>query len=406
MHPRHLSTLPRLALALTLCAAGCSTERDRGPSGGGWIDEPTDPAGEEPYDPSGEEPFDPTDPTGEEPLDPGPGEPSGSGQVDPALVGIWGETWRSGTEVTNTVTGEAFTVSSGMSAQLKVRADGRYELEHASGGYSPTCASVSVTDRSTGYADFRDGQLVLRPTERTLEVHACDEHGTRTLPNTPLVFQARVSPYQTSSDEPSLQVELSGGPYPLTLKRLDPLPPLRAPERALPPGFQLGAVTGYQDMFGTWAPRDADLSFFDPATGTANFFRDNQAENRMFRFSPGQYELASYVMHTGGAIGGHCKRDVIYYERGAARFNLLVRVNDDVEGDVQFEGQTATLVVRIRDCGADDGTTTYTLEPGTSWARWAFHARVGFQLGCIYPRSPMQFAACTNRAGFTTYSPR
>jgi hypothetical protein len=339
-------------------------------------------------------------------MNPGPdSETPDSGTVEPGLVGIWGEIWSSGQTLEVGVTGETVTVSSGLSAQLKVRANGTYTLEVSTGGYSSSCPSVQLIDRSEGSADFGAGRLVLRPRSRTLDVRACSDSGLRTLSNDPIRFEASISAYRTISAEPSLQAELRGGPYSLTLKRLDP--PLEPTANPQPADFVLGEFTGITELFGLWAAPDADLSFYDPTTGRATFIADNLRENRWLRFSDdGTYQLGAQLLDTGGPGGGGCKRDVIYFERGRTQLSILT-TGDDARGDVRFDGEAATVVERLRDCGEDDGVRTRALVPGPSYARWELASRIDrLTIGCIFPQSRMQFTTCTNQIGYNTYGRR
>ena len=263
------------------------------------------------------------------------------GDVAPRLVGIWQETAASGGDFTNTATGESFTVSQGYSARLKIRADGSYSFEHYSAGVSSSCASVTAYDKSVGAAEFHEGRLVLRPTQRTLDVRACADSGTRTVANDPIEFAASVSSYETLIKETTLQVELTAGPYPLKLKLLQLDPTKQATQPPRPAGFQLGQDAPYGVLVGTWAPLEADVGFYEPSSGAFYVPKYNGSEHKWLRFTQGGYELASVLENAAGAGSGVCKKDLVYWEKGTATFATLTQTNDTYRGDSDAPGRAS-----------------------------------------------------------------
>lgn len=372
---------PSFALLSVALLAGCVTNQvvTRGPGGTG--DETTN-------DPSGVT-------------------PGIAGAVGSGGVGIWQQTAAAGGDFTNTVTGESFTMSQGFSARLKLRANGQYTFEHYSSGTSGSCAAVSALDKSEGTAQVSEGRLVLTPTTRTLDVKGCEGAGLRTLPNDPIAFDATITTYETLIKETTLLLELSGGPYPLKLRLLNPEPSPDVTSPAQPPSFQLGADGPYTELLGTWAPsQGSDLGFYDPASGATYVPEYNGAEHRWLRFTDGGYEMATSFENAGGADSGVCKKDLVYYERGRALFAKTSQENDRIFGDARFAAEEARLVVTIRACDEDDGTKTYDLKPLTSYFKWEWTPSVGFNLGCEYPKHPHQFAACTNDVGWNSLKKR
>lgn len=328
-----------------------------------------------------------------------------AGSVPAVLVGIWQQTVASAGDYTNTFTGETFTLSQGYSAQLKIRANGQFTFDHYSQGVASNCRQISYLDRMSGTLEIRNNRLTLRPKERRLVVNNCTRSGTFTLPDTPVVFNAALSWYETLIKEPTLQMELSGGPYPLKLKLLQRDLSARPEQPLQPEAFQLGQDPPYQEFIGTWAPsRGSDLNFYNPRSGAFYLPPYNASEHRWLRFVPGGYELATVFENAN--LEGACKKDLVYYERGRALFKVLEVRNDTYEGDVRFQAEEARLVVQIRGCEGDNGVRRYTLEPLTSYFKFQYTASVGFTLGCVWPWHEWQFAVCTNRVGWNSFRKR
>lgn len=328
-----------------------------------------------------------------------------AGSVRAVLVGIWQQTVASAGDFTNTFTGETFTLSQGYSAQLKIRANGQFTFDHYSQGVSSNCRQVSYLDRMSGILEIQNNRLTLRPTERRLVVNNCTRSGTFALPNNPVVFNAALSWYETLIKEPTLQLELTGGPYSLKLRQLQRDLSSKPQQPPQPEGFQLGDDPPYQEFLGTWAPSaGSDLGFYNAQTGAFYLPKYNASEHRWLRFVPGGYEFAT--VFENASLEGACKKDLIYYERGRALFKVLEVKNDTYEGDVRFQAEDARVLVQIRNCDGDNGVRRYTLQPLTSYYKFQYTASVGLTLGCVWPWHEWQFAACTNQVGWNSFRKR
>jgi hypothetical protein len=322
----------------------------------------------------------------------------GTGSFPAALSGVWQNTLASGGTFTNTLTGIQFSMTQGYSAQFKVQPNGEFYFAHYSSGVSSTCSFVSFFDQMTGLAEFSNGRLTLRPRERRLDVSNCGgpNSGSSQRPLTPVTFDAVVSDYPTSLDT-TLQMALSNGPYPLALKLLNRPPPTDVQAPAQPPQFQLGEFPAYQEFLGNWAVYESD--FYNPQTG-ATLFRDCCGDGRFLRILADRYEAGFTFARAN--IEGVCKRDIIYFERGTANFLITdTRGSDTVQGDVRFTPTEARLFVRIRECGRDDGTTSYTVTPQPRYHRWSYTPAIAgsteeFMIGCQYPQGHWGFAFCYN----------
>jgi len=342
-----------------------------------------------------------TPPGGNNP--PGGGNPP-TGSFPAELSGIWQDTLASGGEFTNLYTGVTFNMTQGYSAQFKVRPNGEFYFAHYSQGVSSTCALVSFFDQMVGQAEFTGSRLVLRPRERRLDVQNCANSGSLNLPLSPVSFDAVVSEYETFLDT-TAQMELSGGPYPLKFKLLNPPPPANPPQPPQPQDFQLGTETPYQEIIGLWGHRDTD--FYNPQTGVYRF-PDCCGENRFLRFTAEGYELGMAFVRVN--LEGVCKKDLIYFEKGNALFKVTnQRDPDTYQGDVRLEATQARLIVRIRECGSEDGVQEHSLKPLTSYYRWSYTMPAGgdyFMLGCQYGRHLWGFAVCYNATPWYSYERR
>lgn len=321
---------------------------------------------------------------------PGGNPPAGSFPAE--LTGIWQNTLASGGSYVNPITGVEFSMTGGYSAQLKVRANGEFYFAHYSQGVSPSCSLVSFFDQMTGLAEFSNNRLTLHPRERRLDVRNCSNSGSFNQPLNPVTFEAVVSEYETLLDT-TLQMELTGGPYPLKFKLLNRTPPSDPAQPPQPQDFLLGQDPPYQDTIGLWGRYDTN--FYNPQTGEYRF-PDCCGENRFLRFSSAGYEMGFAFIRVN--IEGVCKKDLIYYEKGNALFKVTnQRGSDTYQGDVRLEATQARLIVRIRECGPEDGVQIYTLKPLTSYHRWSYTLPVGgedFMLGCHYPGHLWSFAVC------------
>jgi hypothetical protein len=342
-----------------------------------------------------------TPPGGNNP--PGGGNPP-TGSFPAELSGIWQDTLASGGEFTNLYTGVTFNMTQGYSAQFKVRPNGEFYFAHYSQGVSSTCALVSFFDQMVGQAEFTGSRLVLRPRERRLDVQNCANSGSLNLPLSPVSFDVAVSEYETFLDT-TAQMELSGGPYPLKFKLLNPTPPANPPQPPQPQDFQLGTETPYQEIIGLWGHRDTE--FYNPQTGVYRF-PDCCGENRFLRFTAEGYELGMAFVRVN--LEGVCKKDLIYFEKDNALFKVTnQRDPDTYQGDVRLEATQARLIVRIRECGSEDGVQEHSLKPLTSYYRWSYTMPAGgdyFMLGCQYGRHLWGFAVCYNATPWYSYERR
>ena len=181
----------------------------------------------------------------------GTSEPGGQTGSAPGLTGIWQDTAASSGDFVNPVTNDSFSMTQGYSAKLKITAEGRYTFVHFSSGVARDCSRVSYTDRSEGVVQFANDQLVLSPSQRSLEVQGCSASGTRTLPTDPITFTATLSPYERIGGERTSKLTL-GGIYPLALKLLNPAPAkalhrrVNRSGRPLPPLYPLEAPVSLQ----------------------------------------------------------------------------------------------------------------------------------------------------------------
>jgi hypothetical protein len=343
------------------------------------------------------------------PQAPGARAPTPAAQVlTPDLVGVWQMTRASAGDYRDLSTGFAFSMTSGFNTQLKLRADGSFSYVFYSSGTASDCAMVSSFDTAGGRATFDGRKLVLLPSERTLEVRRCAETRATALPLDPLVFDATLTEAFDFHGHRMWTLDLVGGDLPLSLTLLH-RPPSADPPRPRPGAdFVTPVDPPYQEILGLWSPElYSTIDFFDPEANTYYLPEYNTATPLWLRLEPGGYQLgrawADY------SIDGVCDKDYVYYERGRAAFVITeARDGDSFVGHARFDATDARLVVVVRDCGADDGATLYTLTPQTSSYAWRYvkawtspFASGGEQFGlsCPWERSEWQFMVCD---GFRT----
>lgn len=321
-----------------------------------------------------------------------PGDNPSTGSFPAELSGVWQDTRSSSGEFTNVYTGITFTMTQGYSAQFKVKPNGEFYFAHYSQGVSSTCPLVSFFDQMVGLAEWSGDRLTLRPRERRLDVQNCANSGSLSLALDAVTFEASLTDYPTFIDT-SLQMELSGGPYPLKFKLLNRTPPKDPTQPLQPEGFQLGSDTPYQEILGRWGRREVD--FYDPQTG-AYQFPQKFGDHQFIRFLPEGYEMG--FGFNGGNQAGACKRNLIYFERGKALFAITSwRSADTAQGDLRLEPTEARLITRVRECDSDNEVKEYTLKPLTSYHRWSYtdpSAGEDFMMGCHYPGHAWSFAVC------------
>ncbi len=321
------------------------------------------------------------------------------GNVPAGLVGIWQDTLASSGVFINPVTGEQFTMTSGYSAQLKIAVSGQFTFTHYSSGVATNCSFVGYRDQMVGVAEFQNNRLTLKPRERRLDVTNCTNSGSRTLPLDPVSFVTTLSDYETLIGEITSQLQLSDGPYPLNFKLLNREPPNDPAQPSAPTAFQLGNQTPYNELIGLWVPGSpTDTNFYNPQTGDFYIPELNGGDHRWIRFVAGGYEMAIAIRNASTV--GVCEKDLIYYEKGSATFNLLENIGGNGNrfiGDLRLEADDARLIVNIRNCATDDGVKRYNLKPLTGYYQWGFSPPNTFDLGCQHrPWHAWQFASCPN----------
>ena len=261
-------------------------------------------------------------------------------------------------------TGSAFSMTSGFSTMLKLRADGTFLYQFYSSGVAPDCAFVTNLDSSVGRAALEGGALVLRPTQRTVELGACARSGTYEPGLDPIVMPALLTEEFDLEGHRSWKLDLEGGPVPLSLTLLHRPPSPTPPQPAQPADFVLGDQAPFNEMQGVWTPYpNSDLGFFDPATNAWYLPEYNGATHLWLRFQGETYDLAR--AWSSYNYEGVCEKDYVYYERGRAQVASLEDIGgmgDHFRGHARFVAEDARLVLQIRDCGSDDGATLYTLD--------------------------------------------
>jgi len=324
--------------------------------------------------------------------------------LHPDLVGVWQQTRASAGDYRDLSSGSTFSMTSGFSTMLKLRPDGRFIFQFYSSGVAPDCAFVRHFDTAVGFATFESGALVLRPTERTIEVGRCAQSGVQQPGLDPIVMPAQLTESFDYEGHRMWKLALEGGPVPLDLTLLHRPPSANPPQPAQPDDFVLGDDPPYSDIQGVWSPYpNSDLGFFEPTTNAFYLPEYNGARHQWLRLTPDGYDLArAWPSYNDEGI---CTKDYVYYERGRADFVVLEDIGgqgDHFRGHVRFAAEDARVVVQISDCGNDDGATTYTLAPQVSYYEWRYRMATnwliaipeGFSLSCPWSRSEWQFMIC------------
>ncbi|MBN1609013.1 MAG: hypothetical protein JW940_20465 [Polyangiaceae bacterium] len=320
--------------------------------------------------------------------------------VPAQLVGIWQETRASSGDYTNAY-GQDFSMTSGFSVQLKIAPDGSYYLAHFASGVSASCAHVTHFEQSVGIAALEGATLTLRPSERRLDVQDCSGSTSLDLGTDPVALDIVVSDaWHEYGHIRTWSMQATGGPHPYDLMLVHRAPLGSPAQPDQPSDFVLGEDPPYAELQGFWVGDDGtDSQFFDPETGDFYFPELNGSPHQWLRFAGDGYETALALQ--GVNSDGPCKSDVIYYEQGTALFSLLEDVGGQGShfvGHVRLEATRAHLVVRVRECDADDRILRYDLPVQTSYYRWIYFSpdappeRISFP--CDFPATEWQPTLC------------
>jgi hypothetical protein len=323
------------------------------------------------------------------------------------LVGIWQMTRASGGDYKNVNTGFTFSMTSGFSTLLKIRANGDYLLQFYSSGVASNCAFASNFENSAGTVTYQGDQLILQPAWHTLELTDCDPStiDKQDLGIEPIVYTFKLREEFDYNGLREMKLELTGGviPFDMELLHRDPLMPGYQPKQ--PADFVLGTDPAYKEILGLWTPYpDSDINFYNPQTGEFYLPEYNGAEHSYLRFnSDGTYEMARYWGNY--SYEGICEKDYIYYEKGTPTFAITEPPHyqgANVLGHAQFKANDARLVVNIRDCDEDTAVLRYNLIPQVSYYKWNFRPESndytfipeGFSIECAWEKSEWQFMFC------------
>jgi hypothetical protein len=319
------------------------------------------------------------------------------------LVGIWQMTRASGGDYRNLATGFSFSMTSGFSTLLKIRADGSYLMQFYASGVASNCAMTTYFENSAGTVTYQGNQLMLHPQWHTLEVEDCNpQTAARVELGTDMIVYTFRLEETFNFGMRSARLALEGGSVPLEYTLLHRQPRIPGYQPPQPADFIAGNNPAYQEIIGLWTPSpDSDTSFYNPHTGDFYFPNLNGARHQYLRFYPdGSYELANSWQNAN--YGGVCKVDYIYYERGMPYFAAEIAGERGGSGDVRFVASDARLIANIRNCGEDDGVLRYDLGPQVSYYYWSYSAADDsywptpetFSLKCEWELSEWQFFVC------------
>ena len=324
------------------------------------------------------------------------------GAVPEELVGIWQQTRASAGDYENGY-GESFSITSGFSVELRLRADGSYTMAHFASGASSSCGAVSYLDESAGTAVVDEDTLTLQPSERTLDIDDCDPPRTETLATDPIEYAITLTEGEHMyGGLRTWLMGMEGGPHPFELTLLNLPPETYEPvQPAQPADFVLGVDAPYVEFQGLWAAANGtDSSFYDPDSGDHYFPELNGSPHEWIRFSDDTYEAA--VALQGINPEGVCEADVIYYERGKALFEVLEVLSGGTHlvGHTRLAAEDASLIVRVRECDDDDATYEYSVAPLLSYYRFIYFSAESstesFQLVCDFEQSEWQSMLCNS----------
>lgn len=323
------------------------------------------------------------------------------------LVGIWQMTRASGGDYKNMNTGFTFSMTSGFSILLKIRANGDYIMQFYSSGVANNCSFASNFENSAGTVTYQGNQLILQPQWHTLEVTDCDTSTPDKidLGTEPIVYTFTLKEEFDFNGLRGIKLGLTGGVIPFDLELLHREPLMPGYQPAQPADFVLGSDPPYKELAGLWTPYPhTDINFYNPQTGEFYLPEYNGAEHSYLRFNnDGSYEMARFWGNY--SYEGICEKDYIYYERGTATFAITEApqyVGAMVLGHTKFQATDTRLVVNIRDCDADTAVLRYNLVPQISYYKWIFRPETndityipeGFSIECVWEKSEWQFMFC------------
>jgi hypothetical protein len=317
-------------------------------------------------------------------------------------VGIWQVTRASGGDYKNLTTGYTFSMVSGYSSLLKIRANGNYEMTLASSGVSSSCLTEGFLEQSAGNVTYQGDQLILQPAWHTLTFNSCVSPDKQDFGTDPIIYTFKLREEFDLNGMRGAKLELTGGPIPLDMDLFHPEPLMPGYQPQQPSDFVLGTEGPYQEFLGLWAPSpDSDVSFYNPQSGEFYFPEYNASYHNYLRFNiDGSYEMA-VAADSYNYYEGICNRDYIYYEKGLPIFSITQypqNPGDYTRGHAKFQATDARLVVTIRDCDEDNGVVRYDLIPQISYYKWELLPANGhpdmFYMQCPWERSEWQFMFC------------
>lgn len=329
------------------------------------------------------------------------------GSVPSELANIWQQTLASFGDYVDQF-GNELSATSGFSSQLKITADGRYYFAHYAGGVSPTCASVNHYEQSVGSAVLDGETLTLTPVARRIDVNDCENSTSVDAELEPIVLTVSLTEDRLfTSGYRYYTMHAEGYLHPFDFHSLFRLPTFEPEQPGQPADFTLGEDPPYEQLQGFWvADEGTDFNFYNPETNEYYFPELNGSSHQWLRFDGANYETAVALQNVN--LGGVCKLDFIYYERGSSRFAVLEDVGGQGShfvGHTAFEADDIRLIANIRECDEDDGASIYELSPLTSYFRWIYFSPENppesFSLVCDFPRSEWQTFICdTGTVGF------
>lgn len=331
------------------------------------------------------------------------------------VVGIWQMTRDSGGDYQNPVTGESFSMGIGYNVLLKIRADGSYQMQFYTPGDWRSCSSVFYRETSLGTARVSGNQLVLQPTQHTLELQDCTSSSKHDLDSEATTYTMTLREDVDDHTLRVLKLRLEGGALNLELDLLNREPLAPGYQPAQPADFVLGTDPAYPALLGLWTPDEkSEVEFYNPDTGAFILPEDDVIEDSYVRFDEHGYELARFwndytyptSKSTLGISGNVCQKDYLYYERGTPSFSVTepAQIPNGVSvGHVRFEASETRLIVNLRNCDEDTGELRYTLEPLVSYYKWYYVPAApddiiataeSVSLHCEWEKSAWQFMVC------------